>query len=678
MATTRALAAVALALAVGLAPATAAKPSEWTADNVIVADGPHAGKPWSADETPYVPAIIDCLAVDSPHNQVWVRKSSQVGMSEAAICWILSTVEIDPAASMYIMPTIDAVKDLNGDKISPTIEATPVLASRIIETKSRSGKSSTARTKRYPGGSLILTGANSATDLRAKTAKYQVRDEIDQWPVDLDQQGDPMRMADARQIAFHATGDYKAFNLSTPRVKGSSRIDNGFEAGDQSYWQVPCPHCGEFQRLEFGGKDTPYGLKFNKQWPYDAKYQCRHCGTLIEPHFKRVMIQSGDFVAENPGPGRDPSFHVDALISLLTTWDKMAEAFIEAKDDPNLLKTFYNLWLGLAWEERGDAPEWQRLMARREDFKPGVIPPGGIVLTGAADVQKDGIYYEVAAWGAGRRKWSIDVGFLVGDTSAETNPVWEKLGEIFEQRQYPDSYGGTVGLDVYGVDAGYASNVIYNWCRGRNRAMALRGVAGWHKAPIVKAPSRVDVTRGGKRFRRGARLWEVGTYGLKSEIYGALHKQGIAEGAPENPPGYIHLTRVDELHGEQYLKQLTAERINRRERNGLVIAEWVQTRPDNHFLDCAVYNLALAHHMRIGIMSEADWGKWVAARGGGQMPVQGDMLAVMDGAPAGLGAKEETPSPVAKPKPKPATSDGIRVSNGFVSPAKARNWLRKS
>lgn len=54
----------------------------------------------------------------------------------------------------------------------------------------------------------------------------------------------------------------------------------------------------------------------------------------------------------------------------------MAEAFLDAKDDPAALKTFWNLWLGLAWEERGEAPEWQRLFGRREEYAERTIPLG--------------------------------------------------------------------------------------------------------------------------------------------------------------------------------------------------------------------------------------------------------------------------------------------------------------
>ena len=150
--------------------------------------------------------------------------------------------------------------------------------------RSRSSAASTALNKRFPGGSLTLTGANSAPDLRSKTVKFLFCDEIDEWPLDLDGQGDPMEMAKARQTAFHATGDYKLFEASTPTIQGLSRIDKAFEEGDQRYWQVPCPHCGERQRLVFvprtctGSNSRPSGRI--------RRTGCEHCGSVIEHHEK--------------------------------------------------------------------------------------------------------------------------------------------------------------------------------------------------------------------------------------------------------------------------------------------------------------------------------------------------------------------------------------------------------
>ncbi|MCV5491374.1 phage terminase large subunit family protein, partial [Escherichia coli] len=68
---------------------------------------------------------------------------------------------------------------------------------------------------------------------------------------------------------------------STPTVKGVSRIEKAWLESDQRRYFVPCPHCGEYQVLEWGSKSTPYGIKWEKDsegngLPETAYYLCRH------------------------------------------------------------------------------------------------------------------------------------------------------------------------------------------------------------------------------------------------------------------------------------------------------------------------------------------------------------------------------------------------------------------
>src|SRR5690606_1888657 len=54
-------------------------------------------------------------------------------------------------------------------------------------------------------------------------------------------------------------------------------------------------------------------------------------------------------------------------------------------------RVFRNTVLGETWIETGDAPDWQRIAERREDWPAGTVPAGGLFLTAGADVQKDRI-----------------------------------------------------------------------------------------------------------------------------------------------------------------------------------------------------------------------------------------------------------------------------------------------
>jgi phage terminase large subunit GpA-like protein len=598
-ATLTALALVAAAFAQAFTPPETVRGSEWAASNLVVADGPRAGQKWSSDLTPQLVDILDCLTSDAGHTQVVFRKSAQVGSTGIGIAWLGVIVDKTPAKAMVIFPTLNAVQDFNREKLTPTIEATDVLARKIRMQTSRSARGSTAMSKAFAGGSITLTGANSTVDLRSKTVRYQFRDEIDDWPFDLDGQGDPAAMADARLMAFHATGDFMVFKTSTPTIKGRSRIDEAFEAGDQRFWMVSCPHCGHEQRLVFGGKNVKHGLKFNQVAPFNAHYVCAGSGCIIEHHEKPDMIRSGQWKAHN-SDGAYPSFHLDALSSLLTTWDLAAAAFVAAKEDPLKLKAFVNLWLGESWEERGDAPEWQRLMERREDYKRATIPAGGLLHTLAMDVQKDGIFFERLAWGRDGQSWPVDIGFLEGATDDISNPVWGSAAEVIARR-CPDQLGNDWPLDLAGVDAGYNSKVVYEFCRGRPNVMALKGQPGWYH-PAVGTPTKVAVTSGGKRSRK-LLLWPIGTWPLKSLFYAYLRKAGVHSGEVDNPPGYCHFARWLD---EPYFRQLVSEYIHEKTERGVPVRQW-RARGDNHFHDCRIYNLALFDRLGGFKLSVGEW-----------------------------------------------------------------------
>ncbi|MFX4404470.1 terminase gpA endonuclease subunit, partial [Acinetobacter baumannii] len=80
------------------------------------------------------------------------------------------------------------------------------------------------------------------------------------------------------------------------------------------------------------------------------------------------------------------------------------------------------------WVEEGEAPDWQRLVERREDYRVGTVPHGGLLLVGAADVQKDRIEASVWAFGRGKESWLVEHRVLMGDTARDT--VWKRLAEM--------------------------------------------------------------------------------------------------------------------------------------------------------------------------------------------------------------------------------------------------------
>lgn len=595
-----ALAVIAGAMALALTPAAPMPPSAWAESSLVVPDGPRAGETWDRSLGLHCVEIVDALGPDEPDNEIAVMKSAQTGFTTVLIIAAGHSIDRDPCRMMVVQPTSGALSDFNKEKLQPTIDASPVLAEKVYGVTSRSSEGSTATSKQFPGGSLTLAIASSAADLRSKTIKKAFLDEIDEYPDDLDGQGDPIDMVEARQISFLNTGDWKRLKISTPTIKGASKIETAYLAGDQRRWHVECPGCGERFVFEFDRKH----FRFNDVAPYEAHYVAPCCGTIIDGHEKNAVYRTGRYIPTASRPGAGRSYHFCAMSSPLVPWDEVARKFVEADGDPIKLKAFYNLWLGLPYEVRGDAPDHVRLMERREsDLIRGHIPPLGLILTGAADVQMRGIYWEVKAYGPDRQKWIVDAGIIEGDTNDPHSGAFLKLAEIFEKR-WPDAYGSSRRVDAFGVNSGFRSHVVYTWCRNRTGAFALDGRDGWSK-PALGMGKAVDIDFNGQRIRNGVYLWPVGTWPLKGAHYDDLRKEGVKAGRERDPIGYCHFgTWLDET----YFRQITSEYLASENYRGRIRKIWKpRAGEENHFLDCTIYNDALADYLGLSRMTADEW-----------------------------------------------------------------------
>ncbi|MGC9371680.1 MAG: phage terminase large subunit family protein, partial [Paracoccaceae bacterium] len=443
----------------------------------------------------------------------------------------------------------------------------------------------TMLSKEFAGGILIMTGANSAVGLRSTPARYLFLDEVDAYPASADEEGDPVSLAEARSLTF--AHRRKAFMVSTPTIRGLSRIEREFEASDQRRYHVPCPHCGHVQWLRFER------LRWDKGQPDTAEYHCEGCDAPIAEHHKTAMLAEGDWrpTAETEDP-HTVGYHLSALYSPIgwLSWARIARAWEAAQGNDEAMRAFRNTVLGETWFESGEAPDWQRLAERRETWKPGTVPDKGLFLTAGADVQKDRIEIDVWAWGRGLESWLVD--HVVIDGGPGDPGCWQKLTDLLG-RTWAHASGQHLTIAKLAIDTGYETSAVYAWARqvGFAQVAPVKGLDGFNRASPVTGPTYVDATVAGKRLRRGARLWSVATSTFKAETYRFLRQERptpeeITAGA-SFPAGTVHLpTWAD---GE-WLKQLTAEQlVTVKGKRGFSKLEWQKLRERNEALDCRVY-----------------------------------------------------------------------------------------
>ncbi len=553
---------------------------------------------------------MDALSPRHPAQRISFMKAAQVGATEAGNNWIGFVIHHAPGPMLAVLPTVEMAKRTSRGRIDPLIAESPALRDRVNPARSRDAGNSML-SKEFPGGILVLTGANSATGLRSMPARYIFLDEVDAYPASADEEGDPVTLAEARTTTF--SHRRKLFMVSTPTIRGISRIEREYEASDQRRYFVPCPHCGAMQWLRFER------LRWAKGQPDTVAYHCEGCERPISEHHKTQMLERGEWRAT--AISSDPhsiGFHISALYSPLgwKSWAQIARDWLAAQGSEEMLRAARNTLLGETWVESGDAPEWQRLAERRESYAGAQIPVGGLFLTAGVDVQKDRIEVDIWAWGRGLESWLVDHIVIAG--GPDDPSCWDRLTALLG-RTWVCANGAVMMIGKLAIDTGYEAAAVYAWARkqGFEQVAPVKGLEGFNRATPVSGPTFVDATIGGKRLRRGVRLWSVATATFKTETYRFLRLERPSDEDRAlgvlDAPGTVHLP--DWIDSE-WLKQLVAEQlVTLRNRRGYSHQEWQKMRERNEALDCRVYARAAAWVMGADRWDEATWRRLEAQAG---------------------------------------------------------------
>lgn len=224
-----------------VAPPKKIKVSEWADKNRVLA-AENAAEPgkWQTDRAPYQKEIMDAVN-NIKTEKVVVMSSAQVGKSEIINNIIGYYIDMDPCPIMLIQPTIENAEDYSKRRIAPMIRDTKTLNRKVADSKERD-TNNTILMKVFPGGFLSIGGANSPASLCSKPVRILLADEIDRYPDSAGKEGDPIKLAEQRTTTFF---NKKFVYVSTPTIKGTSRIEDEYERGTCEKWSVQCPNCGQ-------------------------------------------------------------------------------------------------------------------------------------------------------------------------------------------------------------------------------------------------------------------------------------------------------------------------------------------------------------------------------------------------------------------------------------------------
>ena len=539
--------------------------------------------PWRTSRTPYLREPMDAFT-DPKVRRIVMVAASQVGKSELELNIIGYIIDEDPGSILFVHPTTIDAKEFSKLRIAPEIRDCPTLRRKVAAPKSRDS-GNTLLQKTYPGGILTMCGSTEAHALASKPIRYVIGDERDRWAQSAGKEGDPWKLAMARQITFY---NAKAVEVSTPTIKGDSAIADSFYEGTMERWCVKCPHCGEYHDIEFM-KSIRYETEetmVQGKAQYKVKnilYLCPGCAcTSTEAEIKR---QPAKWIAENPDAYQRGvrSFWLNSFVSPWASWESTILEYLYAQGDTAKMQVVYNTRFGQLWENRGDTQDPESMLKRRETYD-AELPEGVLVLTAGVDTQDDRFEYEIVGHGHFGETWGIEKGVIMG--SPDDPATWDSLDMMVFDRvlRFKDGLGLKVSMSFVD-EGGHFTGQVRQRCRDRIRkkVFCIKGAAGPDR-PFTDAPKKMKIIIG-NRYKGTCWQYQLGVDSGKQMIMDNLRVE-----APG--PKYCHFPLRDD-YGLAYFNGLLSEHLVP---EGKIRQRWVWEKIPGHErnepLDCRNYAMA--------------------------------------------------------------------------------------
>ncbi len=560
-----------------LKPRPALTPSQWGEEYRFL-DRSATAEPGRMrfDRLPYQRGMIDAPLKPGVRKTTFVL-ASQTGKTEVLNTLTGFFIHYEPASMMLVGPSADFTNDWVDGKIDKMVEATPVLRRIVgkIDGKRRAGIRKGA--KIYPGGVLFTASACSGKDLRGRSCRAVLLDEVDAYPEKIPKEGDPLTLAYKRSANFWNRVIVQA---STPTDLESSRICRAYDEGNGQRWHVECPHCRESQWLKWAQ------VKWDEGKPETARYICEKCERPWTDQQRIYAVETGRWVAERPEITDHESFHLPGLYRIMGHSGNYIEAFVREyltarKGGTESYRAWVNTFLAEGYVEEGEVITADPLFKRREEYSITKIPAGVIRIVAGIDTQDDRWEGEFVGYGLGEETWGL--GRIITSSAPGTKAAAAEL-DTWLCTKFEHPSGDTMEVSRAFMDAGgHHQKDVYDYCRERSHLVSPSHGSTRRAAQPCSKP---------KKTVKGVRLYEVGTHALKNSIYSRLK-------LTESGPGYLHFP-AEPIYDGSYFAQLTAEKRVSSYEKGVLISRW--EKPNgvrNEALDCRVY--AAAAYMSLGL-----------------------------------------------------------------------------
>jgi phage terminase large subunit GpA-like protein len=557
------------------------------------------------DVNPFMREILDCCDVNSPVREVNLMKGVQITYStllESVALYYMCFVKTVPM--MYMTADKELATARIENNFIPMINQSGfghIIRSSDLENTRKSGKTK-SHIQWEGGGYLVPFGARNADKMRSYSIMVMLKDEIDAWPKTVGKDGDPDALSDDRCSGYWERR--KIFRGSTPLIKGQSKIEAAYKRGDQRKYMVLCIACGYPQELRWSGENEETGKTYGFSWDLDngvlqldsVRYLCANCGHAHYEHDKEKLFSEGAHWKPTAQPVQPQirSYHLPALYSPIgmQPWYKAVALYLSAFDteekkvrDIGAYQVFYNNVLAQPFAVLGSKINFVQVSShRRAIYHKGQIPnkyalkfSGSriLLLTCTVDVHKSNLAVAVFGWTVDAKSYLIDyTRFEVDKKDAEcgepSSPVWGRLRELIEEKEYTADDGDKYKIAVTLIDSGYSNATVSDFCmQYESGVYPILGRDRTAKVQTIKEFAEFRTQAGGIGFR-------ILVDHYKDRLAPILRREWIEDSGKQNPYHFnAPLNTTD-----KELKELTVEtRRERTDERGNVSYFW--HRPGN-------------------------------------------------------------------------------------------------
>ena len=525
---------------------------------------------------------MNCFSTHSKVNDVVVMFPVQIGKTTLSCNILAYSMLENPSPIGVYLPSSTTTDAWIDQKFNPILENCQILRDSMLENSNRQ-TSNRRNFKDFLGGILFIENASNPVSAKSKTIKLLLVDEVDEFAAQYTSGDDPLEMLGERTITYGNSG--KRLYVSTPTVKGVSRIEYLYNKSTREKYHIKCPHCGHWQHLILEG------FVYSTHDLNNVVYGCSQCEGYIFEHQKTELFAQGRWIAENPDV-KMRGFHANAFyypLGLGLTWSQIITRHESIKESGSSaeLKTFYNSILALPYED----PSMQKIRLhgledRAESYKLRTAPQQVGILTAGVDVQENRLAIQIVGWGAKMVCYVLDYVEIYGNPS--DNGVWESLTELLNTPIERDD-GKLLTVQATAIDSGFKTHDVYNYVRSKQikRPMAIKG-AGTINADWLSKAKAMDVNYRGASDKFGVMIYTVGVHLIKDELFMRISDDTDRE----KQDRIMHFS--DDLPREYFGGVLSETKSHKTGRY-----EKIKGAPRNEPLDTLVYAFAATRHAEL-------------------------------------------------------------------------------